>query len=234
METLGVITRVHEPTEWVNSMVTVLKKNGQLRICIDPRDLNNAIRREHYPMKTIEEIIARMPNARYFSVLDASSGYWQVLLDQESSKLCTFNTPFGRYRFLRPPLYQGQPVFFQCSNQWSPATITNVLQSPRSYIITTAEGQQYRRNRKHLRPRHNDQVTSHSEDDDGDFEEEDDNQHENQVEDNDTQGQGSQTGTHNHPSQNTTNSTQPTVTLRRSQRKTTRPLTYADPYSLRF
>ena len=58
MECLEVINRVHEPIEWVNSMVTVHKKNGQLHVCIDPRDLNNAIKREHYPMKTIEEIIA--------------------------------------------------------------------------------------------------------------------------------------------------------------------------------
>ena len=101
MERLEVIERVHEPTDWVNSMVTVVKPNGKLRICIDPRDLNKAIKREHYPIKTIEEIAARMPNATIFSVLDASSGFWQVKLDNSSSKLCTFNTPFGRYMFKR-------------------------------------------------------------------------------------------------------------------------------------
>lgn len=45
-----------------------------------------------------------MPNAKYFTVLDASSGYWQVKLDDESAKLCTFNTPFGRYMFKHLPL----------------------------------------------------------------------------------------------------------------------------------
>ena len=78
MEKLKVIERVYEPTEWVNSMVTVIKTNGKLRICIDPHDLNKAIKREHYPMKTIEEIASWMPNATTFSVLDASSGFWQV------------------------------------------------------------------------------------------------------------------------------------------------------------
>ena len=97
MERLNVIERIHEPTDWVNNMVTVVKPNGKLRICIDPRDLNKAIKREHYPMRTIEEIVARIPNAKVFSVLDASSGFWQVKLDRESAKLCTFNTPFGRY-----------------------------------------------------------------------------------------------------------------------------------------
>ena len=49
-------------------------------------------------MRTIEEIAAHMPNPN-FSVLDASSGYWQVQLYPESAELCTFNTPFGRYKF---------------------------------------------------------------------------------------------------------------------------------------
>ena len=54
MEKKGVIIKQNEPTEWVNSMVTVLNPNGKLRICMDPKDLNKAIMREHHPMKTIE------------------------------------------------------------------------------------------------------------------------------------------------------------------------------------
>ena len=94
-------------------MVTVIKLNGKLRICIDPRDLNKAVKREHYPTKTVEKVVARMPNAKIFSVLDASSGFWQIELDNESSKLCTFNTPFGRYMFKRLPfgLCSAQDVF---------------------------------------------------------------------------------------------------------------------------
>lgn len=80
-----------EPTDWVNSMVTVTKHNT-IRICIDPQDLNTAIKREHHPLRTIEEVA----NAKFFSVLDANHGFWQIQLDEESSHLCTFNTPFGR------------------------------------------------------------------------------------------------------------------------------------------
>ena len=47
MEDIGVIVKQNQPTPWVSSMVTVLKPNGKPRICIDPRDLNNAIQREH-------------------------------------------------------------------------------------------------------------------------------------------------------------------------------------------
>lgn len=66
MEEIGVIVKQHEPTEWVNSMATVQKPNGKLRICIDPRDLNKAILREHYPLRTVEEVVSQMPNAIFF------------------------------------------------------------------------------------------------------------------------------------------------------------------------
>ena len=98
MEHEGVIIRQTEQTNRVNSMVAVVKPSN-IRICIDPRNLNKATRREHYPMTTIEEVVAGMPQAKVFSVLHATSGYWQVMLDETSSKLCTFNRPLGRYRF---------------------------------------------------------------------------------------------------------------------------------------
>ena len=68
MESLDVIEKVAKPTDWVNSMVTIIKPNGKIRICIDPRDLNKAVKREYYPMRTIDEIITRMPNASVFCV----------------------------------------------------------------------------------------------------------------------------------------------------------------------
>ena len=97
-----IITPVTEPTKWVSSLVLVNKPN-KLRICIDPQDLNKALQRAHYPLPTIEEVATRLSKARVFSVLDAKNGFWQVQLDSESSYLTTFNTPFGRYRWLRLP-----------------------------------------------------------------------------------------------------------------------------------
>ena len=102
MENDGVIKKQEEPTDWVNSMV-IVETPKKRRICTDPQDLNKAIKREHFPMKAIEEVVQNMPGAKVFSKLDATSGYWQLKLDEESSKLCTFNIPFGRYRFLRVP-----------------------------------------------------------------------------------------------------------------------------------
>ena len=99
MVKLDVIVPEHEPTEWVNTMSVAHKSNGEIRLCLDPKDLNKAIRREHYPMTTLEGIAARIPKANFFSKCDAKSGYWQLKLSTKSSKLTTFNTPFGRYRY---------------------------------------------------------------------------------------------------------------------------------------
>ena len=103
MEQLGVIARVDKPTPWVSAIVIVKKKSGKLRVCIDPRPLNKAIRRQHFKLPTREEMIAQLRGAKYFSKLDAAQGFWQLELDDASSHLCTFITPFGRYRYKRLP-----------------------------------------------------------------------------------------------------------------------------------
>jgi transposase InsO family protein len=112
MEQQSVIRKVDHPTDWVSSLVIVEKK-GKLRICLDPKNLNMAIKREHYQLPTIEEIVSRMSKATVFSKLDARHGYWQLPLDEESQELTTFNTPFGRYCYTRTPfgIKSAQEVF---------------------------------------------------------------------------------------------------------------------------
>ena len=113
MENQGIIARVTQPTDWVNFLVIREKENGRLRSCLDPKDLNNAIKREHHPIPTLEEITPKLTGAELFSKLDARNSYCNVKLDEESSYLTTFNTPFGRFRFLTMPfgLSLGQDIF---------------------------------------------------------------------------------------------------------------------------
>ena len=111
----GIIKKIEdgEPTAWVNSLVYRRKPNGELRICLDPKDLNRAILREHHVTPTLQEILPKLNGATVFSIVDAKCGYWNVQLDEQSSYLTTFNSPFGRYRFLRMPfgLKMSQDVF---------------------------------------------------------------------------------------------------------------------------
>ena len=87
------IARVEKPTPWVNSLVITDKRDGSLRICLDPTDLNEAILREHHPIPTPEDVASRLCGKKIFTILDEKDGYWQVKLDDESSYLTTFNTP---------------------------------------------------------------------------------------------------------------------------------------------
>ena len=99
----NVIAKVDEPTEWCSRMVATIKKNDDIRICIDPQVLNTALKREHHPLPILDDILPNLPKARIFSKFDLSNGYWHCILDEESSKLTTFQTPVGRYIWLRLP-----------------------------------------------------------------------------------------------------------------------------------
>jgi hypothetical protein len=103
LEDLGVIKKTDRPTQWVSNLVTVIKPNGKLRVCIDPVHLNKAIKRCHYPLPVIEDILPELGNVKVFSKADLREGFLQCELDDESSYLTTFHTPWGRYRYTRLP-----------------------------------------------------------------------------------------------------------------------------------
>ena len=91
----------------------VTKPSGELRICLDPKDLNNCVRRPHHYTQVLDDILPQLQGASVFSILDARSGYWNVKLNDESKLLTTFNTPYRRYCFRRLPfgLVSAQDVF---------------------------------------------------------------------------------------------------------------------------
>ena len=91
-------------------------------VCLDPRDLNQAIKRQHYKLPTAKDILSQMAGTKYFSKLDASLGYWQLKLDKESSKLHAFHTPFGRYKFKR------LPFGVNCASEIFQAEVTEILE----------------------------------------------------------------------------------------------------------
>ncbi|RUS81810.1 hypothetical protein EGW08_010447 [Elysia chlorotica] len=99
----GILIPETEPTEWVSQMTLVEKPNKDIRICIDPQPLNQALMREHFKLPTLEDITADLQKARLFSKLDVEEDYiyWHVQLDKRSSKLTTMITPWGRMRWTR-------------------------------------------------------------------------------------------------------------------------------------
>ena len=94
----GVLVPVTEPTVWDSQIAVVHKPSGKLRICIDPQPLNAALKREQYKLPVFDDVLPKLNDAKVFSKLDVREAYWHVRLDEESSKLTTMITPFGRYR----------------------------------------------------------------------------------------------------------------------------------------
>ena len=114
MVQLDVISPVTEPTTWCSGMVCVPKNSGSVRICVDLTRLNKAVHRESHPMSDVEASLAKLAGSKFYSKLDANSGFWQLPLSEESKSLTTFITPFGRYRFNRLPFgITSAPEIFQ-------------------------------------------------------------------------------------------------------------------------
>lgn len=99
---LGTIAPIDAPTDWVSNVVTAIKPSGDLRICINPKALDKALKQERYPIPVIEDVLPELLKARVFTKVDARNGYWHVVLEEESAKL-TFDTLFGCYYWERPP-----------------------------------------------------------------------------------------------------------------------------------
>ena len=104
MEEEGWIAKVDGPSEWISNLTAVWKADkAQVRICLDPRDLNKAIKRSHFNMPVLEDVLPALKEARVFSLLDVKDGFMHVKLSNRSSFLTTFWGPKGRYRWLRMP-----------------------------------------------------------------------------------------------------------------------------------
>ena len=114
MEHMGVISRVHKPTEWCAGIVVVPKQSGNIRICVDLTQLNKNVCRERHVIPSVDSTLAQLSNATVFTKLDANSGFWQIRLAKESRHLTTFITPFGRFCFNRLPFgITSAPEYFQ-------------------------------------------------------------------------------------------------------------------------
>ena len=98
---LDVIEKVEGPTSWVNPLVVVEKPSGDIRICLDMRQANQAVIREKHPVPTVEETLQEVSYAKVFSKLDLNMAFHQIDLHPESRDITTFAAPNGLYRYKR-------------------------------------------------------------------------------------------------------------------------------------
>lgn len=98
-----IIEKVDGPVLRASNLVVVEKKTNALRLCIDPQDLNDDLLNENYMIPSFETLAAKLSGKKFFTVLDLKESFWQIGLSERASELCTFNTPWGCYRFKRLP-----------------------------------------------------------------------------------------------------------------------------------
>jgi len=104
-EKSGVIERVREPTEWISPAFFVPKSNGSVRLVTDYTKINKFISRPVHPFSSPLDILKGVrASSKVFLKLDAVQGFYQIPLDEESSKLTTFLLPDGRWKFTRGPM----------------------------------------------------------------------------------------------------------------------------------
>lgn len=114
LESLDVIQRITEPTEWCAPIVVVPKSNDKVRLCVDFSRLNEAVKRERHMLPTVDQVLAQLAGATVFSKLDANCGFHQIKLTEKSKPLTTFITPYGRYCYNRLPFgINSGPEHFQ-------------------------------------------------------------------------------------------------------------------------
>ena len=101
----GGLQEVHHNTDWCSAGRFVGKKDGKVRLVVDLRQLNKAIKRPVKPFSSTDQIRRMLdPMGKVYCAMDMVSGYHQVPLAEESRDLTTFIIPAGRFRFASLPM----------------------------------------------------------------------------------------------------------------------------------
>ena len=90
-------------TQWVANLVPVRKKNEDIRLCVDFRNLNKSSEKDNYPVPPMEQILQKVSGSEILSLLDGFSGYNQILVSPDDQLKTAFRTPWGTYAYRKMP-----------------------------------------------------------------------------------------------------------------------------------
>ena len=90
-------------SNWIDNFFPVRKKNGEIRICVDFRNLNRYSKKDNYPLPKMEHILPRVIGSVRISMIDGFSGYNQIYVLPEDKENTTFTTPWGTFMYAKIP-----------------------------------------------------------------------------------------------------------------------------------
>lgn len=109
-----IIEKKTGPATWVSPLVVANKANGEIRLCVDLRRVNQAVIRDRHPMPVIEDVLAKVGRGNVWSTLDVKDAFFLLELDEASRDVVTFISHRGLYRFKRLPFgLVSAPEIFQ-------------------------------------------------------------------------------------------------------------------------
>jgi ribonuclease HI len=98
----GFIKPIQHP-RWLSNIVPVKKKNGQIRCCVDFRNLNKACPKDEFPLPNMDLLIDSAAGSAMFSFMDGFSGYNQIRMSPRDAEKTAFRTPIGNFYYTVMP-----------------------------------------------------------------------------------------------------------------------------------
>ena len=99
---VGIIKPIRH-SSWVSNLVPVRKKNGDIRLCVDFRNLNISSLKDNYGLPSMEAMLQRVTGSKLMPMMDGFSGYNQVVVKESEQFKTSFTTPWGTYVYVRMP-----------------------------------------------------------------------------------------------------------------------------------
>lgn len=90
-------------SEWIANLVPVRKKNGEIRLCVDFRNLNKCSKKDNYPLPKMEHILQKVSGSSFMSFIDGFSGYNQIAVHPDDREKTAFTTPWGTFMYEKMP-----------------------------------------------------------------------------------------------------------------------------------
>jgi hypothetical protein len=86
-------------SEWVANLVLIKNKNGEIRLCVDFRNLNISSLKDNYPLSKMDHVLEKVVGANRMSMIDGFSGYNQVSVHEDDKEKTTFTIPWGTFMY---------------------------------------------------------------------------------------------------------------------------------------